>query len=156
MIRYATAVAALFSLGALAQPRPEFEVVSTKRVEGAESVYRRASFANDETGLVIILKRTSAAGSIVVYGNDYVLAWESEKSIPRSPCMGISYAMKSPDEETRWSSIGGISRYWYNAGEQYFALLFAVPKDVHTFSLNRAAPFAHVSARPLAQVPAAP
>jgi len=125
------------------QVPPEFEVVSTKRVASAESTFNRMSFMQNETGLVVILKRALAKDGITVHSNDFVLSFESDTDIPRRPCVGISYGMKSPDDEVRWGAgpSGNILRYGIGPGEPYFALLFPAPKNVSTFSLYRAVPY---------------
>lgn len=120
----------------------EFEVVSTKRVEQAESTYNRTAFQNDSTGLVVLLKRSSSE-TVMVHSTDFTLAFESDSGIPRRPCIGLSQGMKTADEEIYWSSIGGsVSRYWIKEGEQFFAVLFSVPKQgVTSFELQRSITF---------------
>src|ERR1035441_4015854 len=118
-------------------PVQEFAVVSASRVDRAESgvgsTLTRLEYRPDETGLVVILKRTST-DEITVYSTDFVLAFESKDEIPRRSCTGISYGMKSPDDGIRWSGLGySVSRFWIKPGESYFALLFTVPKNVSTF-----------------------
>jgi|SRR5271157_5613067 len=125
-------------------PVQEFAVVSASRVDRAESTLSRIEYRPDETGLVVILKRTST-DEIMVHSTDFVLAFESEDEIPRRPCTGISYGMKSPEDGIRWSGLGySVSRWWIKPGESYFALLFTVPKNVSTFSLHRSVPYSAI------------
>ncbi len=125
-----------------AKAKAEFEVVATKRVKSAQSTYNSVSFDRaDETGLVVIFKRSSATDQITIHTNDYVLVFDSDSDIPRRPCLGLSYGMKSADEDITWANIGGgASRGWIKPGQEYFALLFPAPKNVKTYSVYRAAP----------------
>ena len=90
---------------------PEFQVLSVKQVAYAETAFRRTNFSQDETGLVVILKRASTADLTTVHGNEFVLAFDSDDDIPRRPCMGISSGMKSPDDRVTWGVLGDVTRY---------------------------------------------
>jgi hypothetical protein len=121
---------------------PRFEVVSTMRVESARNVHGSISLTNDkENFLVVIIKHTSTA-KLTIHSTDFALAFESDSDIPRRPCIGVSYGMKSSKDAIIWtSSLGGsVFRGWIEPSEPYFALIFGAPMNVHTFSLYHSVP----------------
>lgn len=124
---------------------PAFKVVSAYWTSAVQtSSYPGASVVwntDEDKGLIVIVKRPTDK-ELFFHTNDFVLAFmESAMDIPRRPCYGISYGMKSTTEEIRWGALGSVGRTWINQGEQYFALLFGdVPKKIKTFTLYTAAP----------------
>jgi len=122
-------------------PDVKLEIAAVRWVTHASSTYNQVFWKdNDEDrGLVVVLKKSRAA-DLTIHSNDYVLAFESDSDIPRRSCLGISYGMKSADEEISWAVIGSLSRNWNKPDQPYFALLFPAPKTVNRFSILRTAP----------------
>ncbi len=124
---------------------PLLEIVSAQRVEEATAYPYSTSFRDDQTGLVLIVKRSSVARQ-ELYSTDYSLVLHADDTasiIPRRPCIGISRGMDDPSSSIRWGFIGGLAaRTWIDEGQEFFALVFNIPKEgVTSFSLQRPVTF---------------
>jgi len=120
-----------------------FEVVSAKRIDSVESraFGDRIAFTDPTlSGVQVVLKSKSPDG-LVYYSTDFSLGYDATSDIPRSPCVAISNGSSATAEnDWDWMLTRGVARYWTTSDKPYFAVVFAVPKNVSEFTLYYAAP----------------
>jgi hypothetical protein len=121
-----------------------FEVVSAKRVDSVVGLAGSSlSWKKDDprSGLIVVLKRKSAAKTLMLHSADFSVHDSASDFIPASPVVGVSSGMKAPGESPTWI-LSVVSTTMMHEGDAYFALLFELPKSDQEFSLRYAVPLA--------------
>lgn len=138
----------LFTMGntALGKEAGRFELVSISRINKIEShsAGNQAFHWKDNLPVngVLVILRVLTLEPITLFSTDFSLGYEDKGGIPRSPCIGLSFGINSPDHilNSTWMLGGAVSRTWTSEGKSYFGILFEAPKKAKAFKLYYANP----------------